>query len=120
MKMRDLIDLTESSVATCPKCRGKGEVSSGHPRLPAHKCRACDGTGEYPSAERIASLLNDRQIAALTGAERSEAADHRDGMVMTSLSAFGLIGFPRSGDNACPWSQLGKEVVGALREQGRI
>jgi len=104
--------MSDENPTTCPVCFGGGKRSLSWGRLIVD-CRACAGTGDYPDAERIAGLLDERARAALCAL--SDAAKHRDGTVMTGLKSLGLIGFPRSGDNACPLTKLGRGVRAALQ-----
>lgn len=117
--MKESIEDSVGEEKPCPKCRGKGTMPPGIAIPTPTTCRACEGTGKYPDPARIAERLNDREIAALTALR--DAAKDRDGMVITRLGQFGVIDtFPRSGDNACTWTDLGKEVVEVLKSQGKV
>ncbi|KPC02258.1 hypothetical protein QO021_28790 (plasmid) [Pseudomonas amygdali pv. lachrymans] len=101
-------------IEKCPVCNGAGDKLIGWKNR--YKCRACDGSGNYPNPVRIAGLLDPNEVQALFYA--LDAASHRDGMVMAGLSNLGLVNGSRSGDNASHFTELGIEVKKALETAG--
>lgn len=107
-------DASDHQVEKCPVCAGAGDKQIGWTNR--YKCRACDGSGNYPDPVRVASLLDPREVQALFYAV--DAASHRDGMVMAGLSNLGLASGSRSGDNASHLTELGIEVKKVLEASG--